>query len=244
MLVHDAAVLDDPGLSDALARAARLAAANARLQAEVRMQLDELAESRRRLVHAGDEERRRLERRLHETVERRLTALADRLEEAEPGSSRRRAPEPGPAAARSCARRAARSRRRASPRRHRGGRALRRARIAGRAQPGTRRSAHHATSACPRSSRERPTSSAQRRSRTSSSTPTPRAPRSRSRSGRNGCTSRSATTVWEARCSATAVGSPGSPIASRRSTGHSRSIAPRGVGRACPWSCRSGFRSP
>ena len=87
MLVHDAAVLDDPGLSDALARAARLAAANARLQAEVRTQLDELAESRRRLVHAGDEERRRLERRLHETVERRLTALADRLEDAERGAA-------------------------------------------------------------------------------------------------------------------------------------------------------------
>ena len=87
VLVHDAAVLGDPGLSDALARAARLAAANARLQAEVRLQLDELAESRRRLVHAGDEERRRLERRLHETVERRLTALADRLEEAERGAA-------------------------------------------------------------------------------------------------------------------------------------------------------------
>ena len=39
VLVHDAAVLDDPGLSDALARAARLAAANARLQAEVRTQV-------------------------------------------------------------------------------------------------------------------------------------------------------------------------------------------------------------
>ena len=115
VLVHDAAVLGDPGLSDALARAARLAAANARLQAEVRLQLDELAESRRRLVHAGDEERRRLERRLHETVERRLTALADRLEEAERGRSRCRAPEPRPAAARSCARRAARPRRRAPP---------------------------------------------------------------------------------------------------------------------------------
>ena len=79
VLVHDAAVLDDPGLSDALARAARLAAANARLQAEVRTQVGELAESRRRLVHAGDEERRRLERRLHDAVELRLTALADRL---------------------------------------------------------------------------------------------------------------------------------------------------------------------
>jgi signal transduction histidine kinase len=87
VLVHDAAVLDDPGLSDALARAARLAAANARLQAEVRAQLDELAASRRRLVHAGDEERRRLERRLHETVERRLMALADRLQDAEQGTA-------------------------------------------------------------------------------------------------------------------------------------------------------------
>ena len=83
VLVHDAAVLDDPGLSDALAMAARLAAANARLQVEVRTQLHELAESRRRLLQAGDEERRRLERRLHETVEQRLTALAGRLQDAE-----------------------------------------------------------------------------------------------------------------------------------------------------------------
>jgi signal transduction histidine kinase len=84
VLVHDAAVLDDPGLSDALARAARLAAANARLQADVQMQVDELGESRRRLVHAGDEERRRLERRLHLTVERRLAGLAATLEHAQP----------------------------------------------------------------------------------------------------------------------------------------------------------------
>jgi signal transduction histidine kinase len=53
----------------------------------VRTQLHELAESRRRLLQAGDEERRRLERRLHETVERRLTALAERLAEAERGAA-------------------------------------------------------------------------------------------------------------------------------------------------------------
>ena len=87
MLVHDAAVLDDPGLSDALARAARLAAANARLQAEVQVQVDELGESRRRLVHAGDEERRRLERRLHETVEAAPGGLAGTLEHAQPGAT-------------------------------------------------------------------------------------------------------------------------------------------------------------
>jgi signal transduction histidine kinase len=75
VLVHDPAVLDDPGLSDALATAARLAASNARLQAEVRRQLAELRASRRRLLRAGDDERRRLERRLRETVVQRLTAL-------------------------------------------------------------------------------------------------------------------------------------------------------------------------
>ena len=87
VLVHDAAVLDDPGVSDALARAARLAAANAGLQAEVQTQVDELAESRRRLVQAGDEERRRLERRLHETVQSRLAGLARSLEHAQPGEA-------------------------------------------------------------------------------------------------------------------------------------------------------------
>jgi len=87
VLVHDAAVLDDPGLSGALARAARLAAANARLQAEVQVQVHELGESRRRLVHAGDEERRRLERRLHATVERRLAGLGAALEHAQPGAT-------------------------------------------------------------------------------------------------------------------------------------------------------------
>jgi signal transduction histidine kinase len=86
VLVHDPAVLDDPGLSDALATAARLAASNARLQAELRAQLAELSASRRRLVHAGDEERRRLERRLRETVERRLIALARVLEDAQAGA--------------------------------------------------------------------------------------------------------------------------------------------------------------
>jgi hypothetical protein len=82
VLVHDPAVLDDPRLSGALATAAGLAASNARLQAEVRAQLAELRASRRRLVHAADEERRRLERRLRGTVELRLTELARRLKSA------------------------------------------------------------------------------------------------------------------------------------------------------------------
>jgi len=78
-LVHDPAVLDDPRLRGAVSSAARLAAANARLQAEVRAQVAELRESRRRIVEAGDEERRRLEWRLREGAERRLERLAEHL---------------------------------------------------------------------------------------------------------------------------------------------------------------------
>lgn len=78
-LVHDLAVLDDPGLREAVSAAARLAAANARLQAEVRGQIAELRASRRRILEVGDEERRRLERRLRKGAELRLERLAEQL---------------------------------------------------------------------------------------------------------------------------------------------------------------------
>jgi signal transduction histidine kinase len=78
-LVHDPAVLDDPGLREAVSAAARLAAANARLTAEVRAQVADLQESRRRILEAGDEERRRLERRLRAGAQERLERLAERL---------------------------------------------------------------------------------------------------------------------------------------------------------------------
>jgi len=80
VLVHDPAVLGDPGLVEAVASAARLAAANVRLQAEVRARLAEIAASRRRILVAGDEERGRLERRLSEGALRRLDELADSLQ--------------------------------------------------------------------------------------------------------------------------------------------------------------------
>jgi signal transduction histidine kinase len=79
VLVHDPAVLGDPGLVEAVASAARLAAANARLQAEVRVRLAEIAASRRRILEAGDEERGRLERQLREGAQRRLGELAQTL---------------------------------------------------------------------------------------------------------------------------------------------------------------------
>jgi signal transduction histidine kinase len=79
VLVHDPAVLDDPGLRDAVASATQLAAANARLQADVRARVAELRASRRRILDAGDEERRRLEQRLREGAEQRLERLAEQL---------------------------------------------------------------------------------------------------------------------------------------------------------------------
>jgi signal transduction histidine kinase len=79
VLVHDPAVLEDPGLLEAVASAAQLAASNARLRAEVQARVVELEVSRRRILAARDEERRRLEHRLREGAERRLGELADTL---------------------------------------------------------------------------------------------------------------------------------------------------------------------
>jgi len=79
VLVHDPAVLEDQGLLEAVASAARLAAANARLRAEVQARVEELGASRRRILAVRDEERRRLERRLHEGAEARLGKLAATL---------------------------------------------------------------------------------------------------------------------------------------------------------------------
>jgi signal transduction histidine kinase len=75
-LVHDSAVLEDPGLLEAVASAAQLAAVNARLRADVQARVVELAASRRRILEARDEGRRRLERRLRDGAEARLGALA------------------------------------------------------------------------------------------------------------------------------------------------------------------------
>jgi signal transduction histidine kinase len=59
-LMHDPATRVDPGVRPSIARAAQLAGSNARLQADVQNQLEEVAASRRRLLDAADEERRSL----------------------------------------------------------------------------------------------------------------------------------------------------------------------------------------
>ena len=78
-LVHDPTVLGDPALVDAVTAATRLTVSNARLRAEVQARVAELEASRRRLLEAGDEQRRALEHRLHHGAERRLSDIGDVL---------------------------------------------------------------------------------------------------------------------------------------------------------------------
>jgi signal transduction histidine kinase len=81
ILIHDPAIeAEDPGLVEAAANAARLSLENERLAAEVRAQLEEVKASRSRILEATDEERRRLERDLHDGAQQRLVALAMRLQ--------------------------------------------------------------------------------------------------------------------------------------------------------------------
>ena len=74
-LVHDPALLEEPELLEAVGAAACLALENARLQAELRAQLAEVRASRARIVAAGDAERRRLERDLHDGAQQRLLGI-------------------------------------------------------------------------------------------------------------------------------------------------------------------------
>ena len=79
-IIHDPVLLDQPALLEAAGSAARFALENERLQAELRAQLAELRESRARIVRAGDEERRRLERDLHDGAQQRLLGLGMALQ--------------------------------------------------------------------------------------------------------------------------------------------------------------------
>jgi signal transduction histidine kinase len=76
MLIHDASLDDDPELIGAVAAVAAIALDDARLQAESADQLAELRASRERIVAAGDAERRRLERNLHDGAQQRLVSVA------------------------------------------------------------------------------------------------------------------------------------------------------------------------
>jgi signal transduction histidine kinase len=75
-IVHDAALDTSRELVHAAAAAAALAIDNERLKADLRARLEELRVSRLRIVQAGDDARRRIERDLHDGAQQRLVALA------------------------------------------------------------------------------------------------------------------------------------------------------------------------
>jgi signal transduction histidine kinase len=79
MLVYDPSLDDDPELVAAVAAAAAISLDDVRLQAESQDRLAELRASRERLVAAGDAERRRLERNLHDGAQARLVSVALQL---------------------------------------------------------------------------------------------------------------------------------------------------------------------
>jgi len=78
-LVHDASLDDDPELLEAVTAAAAIALENAHLHAESAARLADLRASRERIVSAGDAERRRLERDLHDGAQQRLVAISLQL---------------------------------------------------------------------------------------------------------------------------------------------------------------------
>src|SRR3954471_10902763 len=78
-LVYDASLEDDPELVAAVAAAAAIALDDARLQAESEDRLAELRASSERIVAAGDAERRRLERNLHDGAQQRLVFVGLQL---------------------------------------------------------------------------------------------------------------------------------------------------------------------
>ena len=86
VLVHDAALLHDPGLAASVATAVGLAGTNARLEAEVRRQIGIVRASRRHLVRTIALERRTLEQQLETGAMRRLDRLERLLRKALAGS--------------------------------------------------------------------------------------------------------------------------------------------------------------
>jgi signal transduction histidine kinase len=75
-MVHDPALAEQRQLIEGVQAVARLALENERLHAEVKAQLEEVRASRQRIVSAADDERRRVERNLHDGAQQRLVSLS------------------------------------------------------------------------------------------------------------------------------------------------------------------------
>jgi len=79
-LLHASVLAETPDLVFEAVSAAALAMENARLEVELRARLEALRASRSRLVEAGDAERRRLGRDLHDGAQQRLVAMMIELQ--------------------------------------------------------------------------------------------------------------------------------------------------------------------
>lgn len=75
-ILHDAELDTSPELVQAAAAAASLALDNERLKADLRARVEELRESRVRIVEAADAGRRQIERDLHDGAQQQLVSLA------------------------------------------------------------------------------------------------------------------------------------------------------------------------
>jgi signal transduction histidine kinase len=78
-IVHHPSLADEPELLDAVVAATEMVLDNGRLRAELRASLAEVRGSRARVMEAGRQERRRLERDLHDGAQQRLVGLSLRL---------------------------------------------------------------------------------------------------------------------------------------------------------------------
>jgi signal transduction histidine kinase len=76
VLLHDPVLDDEPELLQVVGAAAGVALENGRLHAELGARLVELRGSRARVIEAGQKERKRLERNLHDGAQQRLIALS------------------------------------------------------------------------------------------------------------------------------------------------------------------------
>ena len=199
----------------------------------------EIAASRRRIVAASDDARRRIVRDLHDGAQQRLVHTVITLKLAQQALAK--GAENGPLLMQEAIEqrgagdgRGARARPRDPAFGPHARRPARGRRGAGLADAGAGAGRRSPPTACPRRSRRPRTSSSPKRSPTSPSTPAPRAPRSPRGSRTERCWSRCATTA-SAAPAATAAASKGSGTASPRSTGASGSRAPPTAGR---WSRR------
>lgn len=79
-IIHDVALRDDPMFFEAAAAAASVAFESDRVAAHMTRMVSELQASRARIAAAADEERRRIERDLHDGAQQRLLTLAIHLQ--------------------------------------------------------------------------------------------------------------------------------------------------------------------